>query len=82
LDDLRNHIHVDPNHIADAPDQNKVNECPFLLIRHAVTPFNVKFGEVVGSYGEFSEEYRTFKSDPTYIDISLLAEGVSQCERS
>ncbi len=70
------HVNVDVNHIAKAPDEEKVKKNRFLLIRHGVTDFNVVFGDCLKNFGEESEEFRNLKSDPKYIDIELKAEGI------
>ena len=76
------HINVDIHHVAQAPDEDLVNKHRFLLIRHAVTDFNVAFGDCLGKYGELSEEFRSVKIDTKYIDIELKPEGVIQCEKA
>jgi hypothetical protein len=52
------HFNVDPNFKAPPPDPEEMSKCRFLLVRHAVTEFNLEFARVGKSHGLDGEEYR------------------------
>ena len=75
------HLNIDPQYIAPPPDKSLLETCDFVLIRHAVTDFNIEWARVVGTYGYNSQEYRELKVDPTFIDMPIKSpEGILQCE--
>lgn len=43
LGDLSHHIHNDPHFKAPAPDQEKLENSKFVLMRHAVTYYNIEY---------------------------------------
>jgi hypothetical protein len=55
---VADHCKVNPNHIAQAPNPELLAKHDFVLVRHAVTDFNMEFAHVVGTYGIDSPEYR------------------------
>lgn len=71
---------MDPHFNPPAPDPEKLKTHQFLLLRHAVTEFNMEFARIVGLHGLDSDEYRHFKVKKELIDPPLLPEGVKQCE--
>jgi hypothetical protein len=74
------HLNIDPNFKAPPPDPEGLAKCKFVLIRHAVTEFNMEFAKIGGAHGFESEEYRALKIRKDLIDPSLRPEGVGQCE--
>jgi hypothetical protein len=70
------HLTVDPNFHAPCPDPDTLNNCQFILLRHAVTEFNIEFARVVTAYGIESDEYRQLKIRKDLIDPNLRPEGV------
>lgn len=74
------HLNLDPNFKAPAPEAAVLEKCRFILVRHAVTEFNMEFARVVTAHGINSEEYRELKIRKDLIDPQLRVEGVGQCE--
>jgi hypothetical protein len=62
------HINLDPNFVAPPPKPEALSRCRFILVRHAVTEFNMEFARVVGLHGMHGEEYRTLKIRKDLID--------------
>jgi hypothetical protein len=58
------------------PSEEDLAKSPFLLIRHAVTQFNLEFAKVVGEHGFYSEDFRKFKMIKDFIDIPILDKGI------
>lgn len=76
------HLFIDPNFHAPPPDPEKLQKCRFILVRHAVTEFNMEFARVVSAHGMAGEEYRTLKVRKDLIDPPLRPEGIGQCEKA
>jgi hypothetical protein len=74
------HLNIDPNFKAPPPDPEVLAKCQFVLIRHAVTEFNMEFAKIGGAHGFESQEYRALKIRKDLIDPCLKLEGVGQCE--
>lgn len=74
------HLNLDPNFKAPPPDPDLMKRNRFLLVRHAVTEFNMEFARVGSAYGFDGEEYRELKIRKDLIDPGLRPEGVGQCE--
>ncbi|TNV79979.1 hypothetical protein FGO68_gene2978 [Halteria grandinella] len=74
------HLKVDPTFNAPPPDPITLAKCQIVLIRHAVTEFNMEFARVVQAHGIQSDEYRQLKIRKDLIDPQLRPEGVGQCE--
>ena len=49
------HLNIDPNFKANAPNPEVLAQCKFVLVRHAVTEFNMEFARVAGEHGFESE---------------------------
>lgn len=45
------HLRVDPLFQAPGPDPEVMNQTPFIILRHAVTDFNIEFAKIVSAYG-------------------------------
>ena len=71
---------VDPSFRAPPPDPELLKHCRYVLLRHAVTAFNLEFARMGNAYGLDGEEYRLLKVRRDLIDPQLLPEGVLQCE--
>jgi hypothetical protein len=67
---------VDPSFRAPPPDSYLLKKCRYVLLRHAVTAFNVEFARIGNAYGLDGEEYRLLKMRRYFIDPQLLPEGV------
>jgi hypothetical protein len=52
------HLNIDPHFKAPAPNPEDLAKCDFILVRHAVTEFNMEFARVVNAHGLVSDEYR------------------------
>jgi hypothetical protein len=52
------HLNIDPNFKAPPPNPEKLAQCQFVLVRHAVTEFNMEFARVVNAHGIDGDEYR------------------------
>lgn len=76
LGDLTHHIFNDPHFKAPAPDNQKLREAQFVLVRHAVTYYNTEYGKIIRENGLVSEALRELNSDPRMIDCGLRPEGV------
>ena len=76
------HINVDANFIAKPPSEDLMKGHQFLLVRHAVTEFNLEYARIAGTYGSQSKQYKKFIVDHKYIDIEIRPEGVIQCEKA
>ena len=74
------HLNLDPNFKAPPPDPIALAKYQFILVRHAVTEFNMEFARVGNAHGFDSEEYRQLKIRKDLIDPGLRPEGVGQCE--
>ena len=74
------HLRVDPTFQAPPPIPEELAKCQFVLIRHAVTEFNMEFSRIVSAHGIESDEYRQLKIRKDLIDPQLRPEGVGQCE--
>jgi hypothetical protein len=71
---------VDPSFRAPPPDPELLKECRYVLLRHAITAFNVEFARIGNTYGLDGEEHRLLKVRRNLIDPQLLPEGILQCE--
>lgn len=74
------HLNLDPHFKAPAPEPEVLAKCKFVLVRHAVTEFNMEFARVGSAHGFDGEEYRELKIRKDLIDPQLRPEGVGQCE--
>ena len=74
------HLKVDPTFKAPPPDLEKLKHHKFVLVRHAVTEFNMEFSRIGLAHGFDGEEYRQLKVRKDLIDPPLRPEGVGQCE--
>ena len=74
------HLNLDPNFKAPPPHPEALASCKFILIRHAVTEFNMEFARVGNAHGFNGEEYRQLKIRKDLIDPGLRPEGIGQCE--
>ena len=70
------HLKIDPHFKAPAPDAEELAKCDFILVRHAVTEFNMEFARVVSSHGFDGDEYRQLKIRIDLIDPELRPEGI------
>jgi len=62
------HLKVDPTFNAPPPDPEALAKCQIVLIRHAVTEFNMEFSRIVQAHGVESDEYRQLKIRKDLID--------------
>ena len=74
------HLKIDPHFHPPKPDAETLAQCQFVLIRHAVTEFNMEFARICNEHGFFGEEYRALKVRKDLIDPSIRPEGIIQCE--
>ncbi len=49
--EVKAQLSVDPHFNPPAPDAEKLKNNRFLLLRHAVTEFNMEFARIVGLHG-------------------------------
>lgn len=52
------HIQLDPHFKAPPPDPETLSKFQFVLVRHAVTEFNMEFARIAGEHGFDGEDYR------------------------
>jgi len=70
-------LNIDPNFKAPPPNPEVLERYQFILIRHAVTDFNMEFAKVGNAHGFEGEEYRALKIRKDLIDPPLKKpEGV------
>ena len=62
------HLKIDPNFNAPAPEPELLARCSFVLVRHAVTPFNMEFARIGSDHGFEGEDYRALKVRKDLID--------------
>jgi hypothetical protein len=74
------HLRIDPNFKAPPPIPEVLERCPFILVRHAVTEFNMEFSRIGSAHGFDGPEYRELKVRKDLIDPQLRPEGILQCE--
>ena len=67
---------VNPSFRAPPPDPELLKECRYVLLRHAVTSFNIEFARIGNVYGLDGEEHRLLKVRRDLIDPQLLPEGI------
>lgn len=70
------HFNIDPHFKAPPPDPEVLARCQFILIRHAVTEFNMEFARVGKEHGLEGEEYKQLKVRKDLIDPELRPEGI------
>ena len=68
--------------LAGPPDQEKLSKTRFVIIRHALTEFNLIFAAHLKKFTELSEETKPLRADLKSIDMGLRPEGIIQCEKS
>ena len=61
-------LSVNPAFRAPPPDPTLLSTCQYLLLRHAVTPFNLEFARIGNLYGLDGEEHRLLKTRRDLID--------------
>ena len=62
--------------LAGPPDQEKLSKTRFIIIRHALTEFNLVFAAHLKKYNELSEETKPLRADIKSIDLGLRPEGI------
>ncbi len=65
---LKLHLKIDPNYNPPPPDPEVLKNCNFILIRHAVTEFNMEFARIVEEHGVDGEHYKELKVRKDLID--------------
>jgi hypothetical protein len=65
---LEIHTKIDPHFKAPPPEAEVLSRCSFILVRHAVTEFNMEFARVATNHGLLGEEYKELKVRKDLID--------------